>query len=104
MIAIVAVVPLLDSAKAETPGDTRDRILAETRVNAVFLEGPLGTFTPDGDPTTLEIVFLKKKADGPSRVTEDGEVVFLYKASEDQQQDLVQKAFEIRIARAAAGT
>jgi hypothetical protein len=37
-------------------------------------------------------------------VPDDGEVIFLYKASDKTQQKLITRAFEIRIARAASGT
>ncbi len=68
------------------------------------LSVPASEFKGDGDPTTIEIVFLTKKSDGPSRVSDDGEVIFLYKASDKTQQKLITKAFEIRLARAASGT
>lgn len=67
------------------------------------LTTPAAEYKDDGDPTTLEIVFLTKKADGPSRVSDNGEVIFLYKASDETQQKLITRAFEIRIARAASG-
>ena len=93
------------TARAETEQERRTRILSETKMNIVMeLPGPASEFKGDGDPTTLEIVFLNKKSDGPSRVTDDGEVIFLYKASDKTQQKLIAKAFEIRLARASGGS
>lgn len=64
------------------------------------LDVPAAEFKSDGDPKTLEIVMLKNKKDGPSRVSEDGEVIFLYKASGKKQQALITEAFAIRARRA----
>lgn len=102
---IVASLGMSAAVLAETPDEMRTRILTETKMNVVMdLAVPAAEFKGDGDPTTIEIVFLTKKSDGPSRVTDDGEVIFLYKASDKTQQKLITRAFEIRIARAAAGT
>jgi len=68
-----------------------------TKVNAhMGLDAPAAEFKSDGDPDTLEIVFLEKKKDGPSRVSPDGEVIFLYKASDKKQSELIDQAFTIR--------
>jgi hypothetical protein len=68
-----------------------------TKVNAhMGLDGLATEFKSDGDPDTLEIVFLEKKKDGPSRVSSDGEVIFLYKASDKKQSELIDQAFTIR--------
>jgi hypothetical protein len=76
-----------------------------TKVIAVMdIEGPSTSFKDDGDPHTLEIVFLSKKSDGPSRVSPDGEVVFLYKASDKLQSELIGKAFDLRVARELEGS
>ena len=60
------------------------------------LDVPAVEYKGDGDPETIEIVMLDKKKDGPSRVSEDGEVIFLYKASDKKQQELITEAFAIR--------
>lgn len=60
------------------------------------LDVPAAEYKGDGDPDTIEIVMLDKKKDGPSRVSEDGEVIFLYKASDKKQQALIEEAFQIR--------
>ena len=89
------------TAHAETEAERRARILAETKMHVVTeLSVPVSEFKGDGDPSTIEIVFLNNKADGPSRVSDDGEVIFLYKASDKTQQKLITRAFQIRLARA----
>jgi hypothetical protein len=81
------------------------RVLTDTQLVAVMeLPVPAAEYKGDGDPMTLEIVFLTSKADGPSRVTDDGEVIFLYKASDKTQDKLIERAFEIRIANALGET
>jgi hypothetical protein len=103
----VATTALLASftALAESPDELRNRILTQTKVVVVTeLPVPAAEYKGDGDPSTLEIVFLTKKSDGPSRVSDDGKVIFLYKASDKTQQQLISRAFEIRIARATSGT
>jgi hypothetical protein len=89
-------------AFSETADELRERILTQTKVVAVTaLAVPAAEYKGDGDPTTLEIVFLTEESDGPSRVSDDGEVIFLYKASDKTQRQLIMRAFEIRIARAS---
>jgi hypothetical protein len=73
------------------------KLMAQTKVVAVRdLNFPASEFKSDGDPNTLEVVFLTNKVDGPSRVSEDGEVIFLYKPSEKEEQTLIEQAFRIR--------
>ena len=101
----VATITVAMAAHAETEAERRTRILSETKMNVVTeLTVPASEFKGDGDPTTIEIVFLTKKSDGPSRVSDDGEVIFLYKASDKTQEKLITRAFEIRLARAESGT
>ena len=105
LTAVAVTLAISTAALAETDDERRTRILTETKMNAVMnLTVPAAEFKGDGDPTTIEVVFLTKKSDGPSRVSDDGEVIFLYKASDKTQQKLIARAFEIRIARAASGT
>lgn len=107
---VVAFAALATSiyALAETRAEIRVRVLTQTKFNLVAAESlpaPLSLYKGDGDRTTLELVIFKNKADRPSRVSDDGEVIFFYvKDSDKLQQQLIQKAFEIRIARATAGT
>ena len=102
------VVGSLGATHAETREELRTRILTQTKFNLVLAESlpvPLSQYKSDGDPMTLELVIFSNKSDGPSRVSDDGEVIFFYKKDSDKlQQQLIQKAFEIRISRAASGT
>jgi hypothetical protein len=108
VFVMLSIAGLHTSVQAETADETRTRILQETKFNLVPAEAlsvPISQYKGDGDPTTLELVIFSKKSDGPSRVSDDGEVIFFYvKDSNKLQQQLIQKAFEIRIARARAGT
>jgi hypothetical protein len=81
------------------------KLMAQTKVVAVRdLSYPASEYKADGDPNTLEVVFLINKVDGPSRVSEDGEVIFLYKPSEKEEQTLIEQAFRIRALRRLKGT
>ena len=97
--ALLAAEPVADQASMKA------KIMEETKLIAIMdIEGPSASFKDDGDPNTLEVVFLSKRSDGPSRVSPDGEVVFLYKASDKLQSDLIGKAFDLRAARAMGGS
>ena len=81
------------------------KLMIETQVVAVTeLKGPASEYKSDGDPNTLELVFLENKQDGPSRVSDDGEVIFLYKASQKEQQKLIGQAFRTRALLRLKGT
>lgn len=81
------------------------KLMAQTKVVAVRdLNFPASEYKSDGDPNTLEVVFLTNKVDGPSRVSEDGEVIFLYKPSEKEEQTLIEQAFRIRALRRLKGS
>jgi len=79
------------------------KLMLETQVVFVALSGPVSEFKPDDNPNTLQVVTLTNKNDGPSRVSDDGEVIFLYMPSDRQQQNLITKAFEIRARRRLGG-
>lgn len=111
MLAILSLISGLvtqAAVHAETADEIRTRVLTQTKFNLVMAESlpvPISQYKGDGDPTTLELVIFTKKSDGPSRVTADGEVIFFYsKDSEKLQQELIQQAFKIRIAKATGGT
>jgi hypothetical protein len=110
LVSAFLLLAVQDSVLAETPDETRARVLKETKFNLVQAEAlpvPVSQYKGDGNPMTLELVIFSRKSDGPSRVSEDGEVIFFYaKDSQNVQQQLIQKAFQIRIVRAqaAAGT
>src|SRR5882757_6492888 len=92
-VALTAVGTSLVTS-AESPDELRNRILMQTKVVVTELSVPAREYKGDGNPNTLEIVFLTKKSDGPSRVSDNGEVIFLYKASDNIQQQLISRAFE----------
>jgi hypothetical protein len=100
--------PILAVAAEPDPKALNDmvvKLMEETKIVAVMsISVPASEYKSDGDPNTLEIVFLKKKSDGPSRVSGDGEVIFLYHASDKEQGDLIAKAFSIRARRRLEGT
>ena len=107
---LTALLALLISAHLPAADEQADqaalraKIMEETRLVAVMdIDVPATSFTGDADPNTLEVVFLSKSSDGPSRVSPDGEVVFLYKASDKVQSDLIGKAFDLRVARTLDG-
>jgi hypothetical protein len=106
--AALLIVGMQASVYAETPNEIRTRILMQTKFNYVPIESlsvPISEYKGDGDPATLEFIIFSKESDGPSRVSDDGEVIFFYeKDSKQRQQQLIQKAFEIRIAKAIRGT
>ncbi len=77
------------------------KLMQETKLIAVMeINGPADKYLSDGDPNSLEIVFLSKPEDGPSRVSDDGEVIFLSEnVTDEEQQTLTAKAFDIRAMR-----
>jgi hypothetical protein len=102
LIGLLLCSSLAVAAEPDSATITKKKIelMETTSVAAVTkLSVPAREYKSDGDPDTLEIVFLEKKEDGPSRVSDDGEVVFLYKASDRKQQALIDQAFETRALR-----
>lgn len=86
---------------AQALAQKKVELMQTTKIAAVAeLSVPSREYPSDGDPETLEVVFLDNKKEGPSRVSDDGEVIFLYKASDRKQQALIDQAFEIRARRA----
>ncbi len=73
------------------------KLMGETMINARNdFEGTVAEFKADNDPKTLELVYLKKPDPRANSVSEDGEVVFFYEASDQVQSDLTNKAFDVR--------
>jgi hypothetical protein len=107
LFLLLSLSPILANAAEPNPQVLHDMVLKlmqETKVLAVSeLKVPASEYKADGDPATLEIVTLDKKSDGPSRVTDDGEVIFLNHPSQKEQRDLIAKAFDIRARRKLAG-
>jgi hypothetical protein len=72
------------------------KLVQQTKLVSVQLSVPASEFKSDGDPNTVEVVFVTRKEDGPSRVSDDGKVVFLYNSSGRELVDLLMRAFDIR--------
>lgn len=99
-VLILAVTDLVAEPADAQINAKKVELMENTEVVArMGLDVPAAEYTSDGDPDTLEVIFLEKKQDGPSRVSEDGEVIFLYKASDKKQAELIDQAFEIRARR-----
>lgn len=98
--ATVAVATASVVAAEPTPQELakmQKTLMAETSVVAQMgSEVPIKDFKSDGNPKTLQIVFLEKKEAGMNSVSEDGEVIFLFEASDEVQSKLIGKAFELR--------
>jgi hypothetical protein len=70
-----------------------------TKIVGIFPKGPASEFKADEDPETLQILFLDKPEDGPSRVSDDGEVFFRQTdISQPDDQRLINQAFILRAA------
>jgi len=70
-------------------------LMEKTKVGAVMdYVGSPSEYESDGDPDTLEIVFLSKRKGVSSSVSDDGEVIFLVgKVKDAEQQRLIMLAF-----------
>jgi hypothetical protein len=102
---LLAAVAHAAEPTAEQVRELQVKLMIETKVIAVpELKGPASEYKSDGDPNTLEIVLLDRKQDGPSRVSDDGEVIFLYKASQKEEQKLIEQAFRIKALLRLKGT
>ncbi len=103
---LLASAALQASDPAAERAALRVKIMENTKVIGVMgIEGSPESYKDDGDPNTLEIVYLSKRSDGPSRVSSNGEVIFLAKkVSEDQQSEVIGQAFELRIDKALGGS
>ncbi len=103
MLVGLAVSAPVMSAEVTVPEHVRElmvQLMQETKVAAVAPNGPAADFIADGDPNTLELVFLADKKDGPSHVSDDGEVIFIAPRTKDKvQQELISQAFYLRALR-----
>lgn len=89
------------------PQGNRIMIMLQTNiVPGKKLKGPASEYQKDNDPNTIELVILGRDEPGPSRVSEDGEVIFQKgtRLSEGEIDALVEKAFDIREQREKEGT
>ncbi len=75
------------------------RIVVETKVvMRMGIDGTVADFKSDGDPDTLELVILDKPMPGMNTVSEDGEAIFEFEASDNQRTELFTVAFQRRAA------
>jgi hypothetical protein len=83
---------------AKAPGP-RIMLMLETKfVEGRKLQGPPEEYVPDKDPKSIELVQLPKGDPGPSRVSSDGQVIFLTVAdvrSSKANDALIEQAFDI---------
>jgi len=107
LLTLVSMVSLAADPEPAKPADApaakppRSRILIMLETKVVVgkkLTGPASEYQHDDDPNTVELVMLGRDDPGPSRLSEDGEVIFQKgkRASEDEIHALLDKAFDIR--------
>lgn len=84
------------AAAEETENQCKVRLMTTTQLIAV--EGDaVATFKPDSDPDSLEVVFLTKPEQGKSRVSDDGQVIYVNGATEQEQEALTLQAMDNRV-------
>jgi hypothetical protein len=91
-------------AKQGTTKAPRSRIMIMLETNIVpgkKLKGPPAEYKPDKDPNTIELVELPSSDTGPSRVSEDGQVIFVrdMRMTQKETKQLMDKAFDILVER-----
>jgi hypothetical protein len=102
-LLLAAVTAVAGEPDQKALKDMIAKLMTETKIVEVMsINVPASQYKPDLDANTLQIVFLNKKRDGPSRVSDDGKVIFLYNASNEEQSALIDHAFEIRARRRLA--
>jgi hypothetical protein len=102
-IAVVVAATAMAEPTAQEIAKVQAKLMAETQVVAQMgINVPIKDFKSDGDPKTLEIVFLERKEPGMNSVSDDGEVIFLFEASDELQGKLIGQAFELRARRRLA--
>lgn len=103
VMGMQAVAALAAEPTAQELAKMQRKLMEETRVDArMGINSPVARFKSDGDPNTLEIVFLDKPDPDANTVSDDGEVIFLFEASDEVQSKLIGKAFELRARRRLA--
>lgn len=104
LLTIFTVLCLLGSTanaadKAAKAPRSRLLIMLETKfVSGHKLKGPPEEYKPDNNPNTIELVALPRSDEGPSRVSADGQVIFLNGTdlrSQSARDDLMNQAFDI---------
>jgi hypothetical protein len=81
----------------ETENQCKVRLMTTTKLVMGADTDAAGNIIPDSDPDSLQVVFLTKPEQGKSRVSDDGQMIFLNNATEDEQEALTLKAYDIRV-------
>ncbi len=85
---------------AQEVAKMKTQLMKDTQVVAQMgISVPIKDFKSDGNAKTLQIIFLDKEEPGMNTVSDDGEVIFLFEASDATLSELIGKAFEIRAKR-----
>jgi hypothetical protein len=90
-------------ALAETEVELRTRVISALRVVEVQSAPAVGAqYLGDGDPQTIEVLRFRVKGDGPSRVSADGQVVYLAlgEGTSKHWEKYLNRAFEIHFRKA----
>src|SRR5438128_612986 len=97
-IALAGLAVLLSCASAagETEKECLVRMATTTKLNA-WVGDAVAKFVPDSDPDTLEVVFLSNPEQGKSRVSDDGQVIYVNNATDEEQEALALQAFQVRL-------
>lgn len=99
LITAVAVTSTVAAATDTNDCPLTNREVADAGRNAKVIlvgriDGPASDYKSDGDVETLEVIRL---TDGMSRVSDDGQIIFLQKdLAGKEQQELLLRAFYIR--------
>jgi len=96
-LAMAASMTCLADEPAKAPRSRITLMLETEVVEGRKLTGKPEEYVSDGNPNTIELVALPKGDPGPSRVSADGQVIFLTRADMrgEPNDALLQKAFDI---------
>ena len=93
------------SVEAETEVELRTRVISALRIVEVRPAPALAArYLGDADPRTIEVVRLHERGDGPSRVSQHGQVVYLGigESTSKHREMHLNRAFEIHFRKARA--
>jgi hypothetical protein len=79
MVSIMAAAD--DTSNCPVTNKDIAEVLISAKLGYTKIDVPPSEYKSDGDPDTLEIVVLTEPGDGPSRVSDDGEVIYVSKAT-----------------------
>jgi hypothetical protein len=81
----------------ETENQCKVRLMTTTKLIMGADTDAAGNIVQDSDPDSLQVVFLTRPEQGKSRVSDDGQMIFINGATDDEQQALTLQAFDIRV-------